>query len=75
MPGGFQPRQSFEADAANDAQLLRDLRTELDRNRAIPRGTVHAVIQHGIAILSGSVASDRTKAEILAAARRIPRRW
>jgi len=72
MSDGSQPSELCEADAANDAQLLRDLRAELDRERAAPPGAVHATVQHAVAILSGSVASDRAKAAIIAAVRRIP---
>ena len=71
MSNGSQPQQWCEADVANDPQLLRDLRAELEREGATS-SAVHAVVQHAVAILTGSVASDRARAAAVAAARRVP---
>ena len=71
MSNGSQPQQWCEADVANDPQLLRDLRAELEREGATS-SAVHAAVQHAVAILTGSVASDRARAAAVAAARRVP---
>ncbi|HEX7693909.1 MAG TPA: BON domain-containing protein [Sphingomonas sp.] len=61
-----------EADAANDAQLLRDLRAELQRVEAGTAGDIHATVLHGVAILSGSVPRENMKAAARSAARGVP---
>lgn len=61
-----------EADAANDAQLLRDLRVELQRGETGTAGDIHATIVHAVAILSGSVPREEMKAAARSAARRVP---
>lgn len=69
MPEGPDTPLQHEADSANDAQLLRDVRTELEH---LPeRDAVHVTVQHAVAVLSGVLADGKTKEAALTAARRV----
>lgn len=54
----------------DDPQLLRNVRDELDWDRAVDHTAVHVIVQDGVAILSGSVASYASKVAAEKAARR-----
>jgi len=69
MPDGFDTLLQHEADAANDAQLLRDVRTELEHLHE--RDAIRVTVQHAVAVLSGVLADEKTKEAALAAARRV----
>jgi osmotically-inducible protein OsmY len=56
---------------ASDAQLLRNLRAELDREPAMGAEHVHLVVQDAIAILSGSAATSEARAAIRSAAQHV----
>jgi len=54
----------------DDPQLLRNVRDELDWDPAVDHTAVHAVVQDGVAILSGTVANHAAKLAAEKAARR-----
>lgn len=58
-----------EADPANDAQLLRDVRTELEHLNE--RNAIHVTVQHAVVILAGVLADTKSKDAALAAVRRV----
>lgn len=72
MPDALQPYSQQEADPANDAQLLRDLRFALEHDQIASSGDIRAVVQHAVAILSGSAPHQDVKVAARAAALRVP---
>lgn len=54
----------------NDSQLLRNVRDELDWDPAVDHQAVHAVVQDGVAVLSGTVTNYAAKLAAEKAARR-----
>jgi osmotically-inducible protein OsmY len=61
----------LDRDAANDAQLLRDLRADLGRGPPGGAEHVHATVHDAIAILSGYTTTSEAKAAIRSIAQRV----